>query len=87
MPSKIIFIHVQTSKIQLFDIQIMKNFEVSFWQKIFFVLILEESYWYRHAGCVGLCKSLAEWWFQDISAVKFIAKSIWIMPDLLNELF
>ena len=31
-----IFIYLQTSKIQLFNIQIMKNFEVWFWQEFFF---------------------------------------------------
>ena len=40
MPSKMSFIYLQTSKIQVFNIQIMKNFKVSFWQKIIFVLIL-----------------------------------------------
>ena len=29
------FIYLQTSKIQVFDIQIMKNFKVSFWQILF----------------------------------------------------
>ena len=35
MPSKMIFIHLQTFKIRVFNIQIMKNFVVSFWQELF----------------------------------------------------
>ena len=35
MPSKIIFIHLQISKIRFCNIQIMKNFVVSLWQKLF----------------------------------------------------
>ena len=34
------FIHLQTFKIRVFNIQIMKNFEVLFWQRKLFVLIL-----------------------------------------------
>ena len=43
MPSKMIYIHLQTFKNQLFKIQIMKNFEVSFWHEFSFVLILEPA--------------------------------------------
>ena len=52
------FIHLQTSKIQLFDIQIMKNFEVLFWQGNFLFWFWEYKLsTVTHAGAPQLVTS------------------------------
>ena len=43
MPSKMILIQLQTSKIWLFNFQIMKNFEVPFWQIFLFWFLKREN--------------------------------------------